>query len=108
MTGEKHDEGKLRWDLLPFAEVREIVRVLTFGAAKYSPDNWKSVQDHRARYFSALMRHIDGWWGGETNDKESGIHHHAGCCLLFLMGLDRMNEIKTTIAQRLNLKMIKP
>jgi hypothetical protein len=87
MPGLKHDQGKPCWNFLPWEEVREIVKVLTYGAQKYPPNNWQRVKDPRARYFSALMRHLTAWWGGEEPDFESGLSHlaHAGCCLLFLM-----------------------
>ena len=83
----KKDYGKPMWDLLPLGPVRKIVEVLTFGAAKYAPEQWKQVPDARRRYFAALMRHVTAWWEGEKIDPESGLSHlaHAGCCLLFLM-----------------------
>lgn len=86
----KNDGGKTRWDLLPFGGIRQIASVLTFGAEKYAPEQWQRVPDARRRYFAAMMRHIDAWWGGEIVDPESGHHHlaHAGCCLLFLLWLD--------------------
>ena len=91
MSGTKNDQGKLRWDLLPFGSVREIVKVLTYGARKYSPDNWKSVPNPRNRYFAATMRHLDAWWEGEKVDDETGYSHlaHAGCCLLFLLYFEK-------------------
>ena len=33
--GLKFDDGKLRYDLLPFSVIDELVNILTFGAAKY-------------------------------------------------------------------------
>ncbi len=91
LEGQKFDQRKTRWDLLPWGEVQEIVKVLTYGVEKYPPDNWKKVFMPRTRYFSALMRHLVAWWGGERNDLESGHSHlaHAGCCLLFLLWFDR-------------------
>jgi hypothetical protein len=89
-AGRKDDSGKPRWDLLPMTEVGEAVDVLTTGAVKYEDDNWKRVPDHRSRYFSAAMRHLTAWWGGERLDAETGKSHlaHAVCCLLFLMWFD--------------------
>jgi len=90
-AGIKNDKGKDRWDLLPIGPVREIVKVLTFGAEKYSPDNWKYVDNHKARYFAAMQRHITSWWeDDEMFDPETGIHHlaHAGCCMLFAIWHD--------------------
>ncbi|MCU7521636.1 MAG: hypothetical protein HF312_15575 [Ignavibacteria bacterium] len=88
MEGKKYDAGKDRWDLLPFAQVRQIVKVLTFGAAKYEPNNWQGVE--KERYIAAAFRHLTAWIDGERCDPESGIHHlaHAACNLLFLLWQD--------------------
>ena len=93
--GKKHDEGKLRYDLMPpFAEA-EVIRVLTFGADKYGPDNWRLVDQAQQRYLAAAMRHLAAYrQGSDTRDDESGLHHlaHAACCLLFLIELGEINE----------------
>lgn len=91
-TGRKDDGAKGgvmkdRWDLLPLGPVREIVRVLTFGAQKYAPGNWMKVDDAVERYYAALMRHLHAWREGESFDSETKLHHlaHAGCDLLFCL-----------------------
>lgn len=88
--GRKDDSDKLRWDLLPWLGARAVVAVLTYGARKYSPGNWRRVSEPRDRYFAAAQRHVTAWWGGEKVDPESGELHlaHAICCLLFLLELD--------------------
>lgn len=85
--GVKHDATKARWDLVPWAAMTEVVHVLTHGAAKYAPGNWRKVPDHRRRYLSAALRHMTAWAMGEIRDTESGRPHlaHAVCCLLFLL-----------------------
>ena len=55
--GRKFDGGKLQYGLLPPLALAETVKVLTFGAEKYEPDNWKQVPDSKRRYFDALQRH---------------------------------------------------
>ena len=89
--GRKYDAGKPDWSLLPWGAINDVVQVLTFGAAKYSPDNWCRVPDARRRYFGAAMRHLTAWWGGEDRDPETELPHlaHATCCLLFLAAADR-------------------
>lgn len=84
--GRKFDGGKLRYGLVPPLALAETVKVLTFGAEKYEPDNWKIVPDSKRRYFDALQRHLWAWQMGEQLDPESGLHHlaHAMCCLMFL------------------------
>ena len=87
IKGVKHDTGKLRWDLLPLGTAEPIVHVLTFGAVKYGPNNWKRVRPFRDRYYAALMRHLKAWQSGEKLDPETQLPHlaHAGCCLIFLL-----------------------
>jgi hypothetical protein len=99
--GVKADLDKPRWDLLPFVATAVVVDVLTYGARKYSPDNWRHVPDARRRYFAAAMRHLVAWFAGERVDPESGRPHlaHATCCLLFLLELDEI-DATTTPARR--------
>lgn len=84
--GRKFDGGKLEYGLVPPLALKEMVKVLTFGAQKYERDNWQRVPDSKRRYFDALQRHLWAWKEGEEIDPESGIHHlaHAMCCLFFL------------------------
>jgi hypothetical protein len=85
--GSKHDQAKERWDLLPTEAVRQVVKVLGYGARVYAVDNWKVVPDARRRYYAAALRHLTAWWEGEKVDNESGLPHlaHAACCVLFLL-----------------------
>lgn len=91
MDGAKYDQDKPRWDLLPWDEVEDVVRVLTYGARKYEDENWKKVPLAEKRYLAAAMRHIVAMVRGEHTDSESGISHlaHAACCLLFLAWFDK-------------------
>lgn len=38
---DRFNEGKPKWSLIPFSALEPMVRVLEFGANKYSPNNWK-------------------------------------------------------------------
>jgi hypothetical protein len=89
-TGVKYDNGKPQWSLLPFKALGQVVEVLTYGAKKYAPDNWKKVPDARRRYIDAGFRHLTAYASGETNDPETGKHHlaHAICCMLYLVAFD--------------------
>jgi len=86
----KKDSGKLKWSLMPFEELKDVVRVLMHGAEKYSPDNWKKCDD-TTRYKDALMRHVIAYVSGEKTDEEFGLSHlaHAVCNCLFLMWFDK-------------------
>jgi len=89
-TGVKYDNGKPQWSLLPFRALTQVVEVLTYGAKKYAPDNWKKVPDARRRYTDAGFRHFTAYASGETHDPETGKHHlaHAICCMLYLVAFD--------------------
>jgi hypothetical protein len=93
LPGTKLDKGKPDFSLLPWDSIEEVVKVLDFGAKKYSKDNWRKVKFAKCRYFAAAVRHIiTEWWvHGRTKDEESGYHPlaHAICCLLFLMEFDK-------------------
>ena len=97
-VGRKYDGGKLEYGLIPPLALKEMVKVLTFGAQKYERDNWKYVDDSKRRYFDAMQRHTWAWKEGEQMDPESGIHHlaHAMCCLFFLYEHDIMNFVDNT------------
>jgi hypothetical protein len=90
--GSKFDTDKPDWSLLNLDLIEPIVKVLTFGAKKYSKANWKHVPDAKDRYFAALLRHLEAWQRGERFDSESGESHlaHAGCCLVFLLWFDKL------------------
>ena len=92
--GRKFDSGKLQYGLIPPLALKATVDVLTFGAEKYEPGNWRRVPDAERRYFDALQRHLWAWKEGEKKDKESGRNHlaHAMCCLMFLAEKDLSTE----------------
>lgn len=97
--GRKDDQGKDRWDLVPMGPMRDVVRVLMFGAQRYGDDNWHMVvskPDGVRRYFSAVQRHLVAWWEGERLDPDSGMPHlaHAICGLLFLSWFDKQIHVE--------------
>ena len=81
--GMKFDDGKPMWHLLPLEPIKGVVDVMTFGAKKYAPDNWKLVE--KDRYESAFFRHWYAFKMGEFIDKDSGLPHiyHALCNIVF-------------------------
>lgn len=85
----KQDAGKLQFRLLPWGAVKLAVRVLMFGAEKYSEDGWKHQKNGATRYLDAAFRHIVAHAEGEELDTESGLPHlaHAVCSLMFAMDL---------------------
>ena len=83
--GKHFDEGKTRWDLLPWDTVEGVAKVLTFGATKYGDHNWQSGIKIM-RLLGSLCRHTFEWLMGRDIDNESGLHHldHALCNLMMI------------------------
>ena len=100
--GRKFDGDKPQYGLLPPKALKETVKVLTLGAQKYEPDNWKIVPDAQSRYFDALMRHLWDWKSGEKLDPETGISHlaHACCNILFILERDSTTKEGWEIIQK--------
>lgn len=81
------DNPKAQWHLLPWKALREVVSVMQQGAAHYGENNWYKVTNWKKRYFSAALRHIVAYEGGEYIDPDSGLPHlaHAISCLCFIL-----------------------
>jgi hypothetical protein len=92
--GIKYDQGKPMFCLIPPDAELEVAKVLTHGAAKYSPENWRKVPDARQRYANALRRHLNAWQLGEIDDDDSGYKHmaHLATCALYLCAMDLRDE----------------
>ena len=86
MSGEKRDEGKLRYDLIPAHHLQELAYVYTIGAKKYGDNNWRSGIAY-SRIVAALMRHLEAWRAGRLVDPDDGQHPLASVawCALTLM-----------------------
>lgn len=87
----KFDGDKLRYDLIPASATKALAEVLTFGARKYKPNNWRNVpQEELNRYVAAAMRHFEAHRSGEYFDADSGLPHLAHCLtnIAFLIDLD--------------------
>jgi hypothetical protein len=84
-TALKFDSEKTRVDLLDPLALEGLAKVLTFGAGKYAPDNWRGGVSY-SRLIAALLRHLFAIMRGEDDDPESGLPHidHLGCCWMFL------------------------
>ena len=90
--GVKNDQEKPRMSLLPFVALKEVAKILTFGAEKYAPHNWLLGMDW-SRIESAMLRHYTAYTSGEDIDPESGILHmaHLATNALFLLTYQLMN-----------------
>jgi len=93
----KQDLGKLRWDIVPFAALDSVVRVLTIGEVKYPSTeeglNWlvKSTKEDLPRYEAAMLRHMSEHMQGRKVDPETGEPHlsHIIANCLFLIELEK-------------------
>lgn len=72
---------------------RKIAEVLTFGARKYKPNNWRKCTD-TGRYLAACFRHLADWEAKGEIDEESGMEHraHLATNLMFLFCLGYKND----------------
>lgn len=90
VEGRKDDGAKLRYDLLDSSATAWLVAGMTYGAAKYAPNNWRKVEGWEWRYIGALLRHIEAYRAGEQMDPDSGgVLPHlalAMCSLHMLVG----------------------
>ena len=83
--GERKNEGKLKWSLVSMIALEPMVRVLMFGAEKYSAHNWKKGWKY-SEICESLQRHLNAFIQGENNDPESKLAHvgHILCNAMFL------------------------
>lgn len=82
----RYNNGKPDYSLLPLSTLKEVVRVLEYGAGKYERNNWLKPTSWDVS-FACLMRHMSAWQAGEDNDPESGRSHlaHAACNILQML-----------------------
>jgi hypothetical protein len=78
--GAKLDAGKLRPGLVlgGFARaLKEVIKVGTYGANKYTDNGWMEVPNGIQRYEEAKLRHWLAQQMGEECDPDTGILHAA-------------------------------
>lgn len=92
-SGIKHDQGKLRLDLITPEMTRALGDVLTHGAGKYSDRNWEQGIE-LSRLHAACLRHLLAYQEGEAIDPESKLSHlaHAFCNLGMMVTLERRRQ----------------
>lgn len=84
--GQKFDQDKPRMDLIDGYAAEELAKVLTFGAKKYAPHNWRKGIV-LSRLIAASARHLFAIMRGEDIDEETGLAHasHLMCCAMFMV-----------------------
>jgi hypothetical protein len=100
-SSTKLDKGKLRYDLVPFDALDEIVGVLTDGEIKYPSEgdlNWEKTPENEIKFYkAALLRHMSKIMQGEVIDPDSNRRHmaHIGSNALIILALElRFNKQK--------------
>lgn len=80
----RYNANKLDWSLVHNQALEPMVRVLMFGAEKYSPDNWKKGMPKK-EILNSLRRHVNDLMDGIEFDKDSGLHQigHIMCNCMF-------------------------
>ena len=74
--GERKNDGKVRYDLLPSFATQEGAMVYTLGSQKYSERNWERGMKW-SKVIASLKRHLAAFEAGEDFDKETGLLHIA-------------------------------
>ena len=79
-TGGQKGVKPDRYDMIDIWPLRMLARVYWWGSghseAKYPFRNWEKGFAWSSCY-SAAMRHLNAFWGGEFNDPETGLPHLA-------------------------------
>ena len=78
-AGAKLDAGKNRLGLVLHGfslALREVGKVGTYGAAKYTPNGWVEVPDGFDRYTDAMYRHLLAEYDN-PGDQDTGLLHAA-------------------------------
>jgi len=94
-SGVKDNKGKLRYDLLPYNSLDEVVKVITLGEVKYPKpeENWlltaspETIEEYKA----AVGRHYSKVMQGEELDPDLGTSHWANIATncLFIMAMQK-------------------
>lgn len=89
---DRFNDGKRQWTLIDFDALEDMVKVLEFGAQKYSAHNWKKGLKITG-IVESLMRHLLAFTSGEDLDQESQLPHtaHILCNAMFLSYTAKFN-----------------
>lgn len=90
---KKYDSEKPRMDLLSPIAIKQLAKVLTFGANKYNGHNWRKGLCW-SRLLGATLRHLFSFLGGQDRDPESGLSHmaHVMCNAMFLLEMEETHK----------------
>lgn len=89
----KDDCEKTRLDLIPYRAIEFLGKVMTFGASKYAPHNWRNGLPY-SRLVAAMLRHAFAIARCEDYDAETGLPHaaHVMACAAMLLETDKKHD----------------
>lgn len=92
--GMKNQSEKNKYSIIPTIMWEALSKVLSFGANKYSPENYKN--EPVEGYVDSMFRHFIAWRNGEYYDPESGLPHvyHMFANAGFISCLEEINKKK--------------
>lgn len=97
--GIRYNQGKIKWSLMDMDALEPMIRVLEFGASKYSKYNWKKGLPV-SEILDSMLRHIQAIMRKEDIDEESNLPH-VGHILANAMFLSYMLKNKPEMDDRL-------
>jgi hypothetical protein len=77
LKNKKREAGlkKRQYHHMPVQVLNEVADAMTEGADKYGTYNWRWEKLHYSDYYSAALRHLMAFYGGEDCDQDSGLSH---------------------------------
>lgn len=99
-NGVKYDDNKPRLAEM-LVDMREpllaLCKVWEYGASKYTPDNWKKVDNGKDRYTNAMLRHLFAEEDSPVDDESLLLHasHIAFNALARLYFILQERQLKT-------------
>lgn len=78
--------------LLPESAIRDVEKLMEFGATKHGPWDWLEHPKPYSYHANHLLGHMEKWLKGENLEDESGHNHlsHVICRALFLITLQKI------------------
>ncbi len=91
MTGMVRDTsaGKVRYDLVYMPMFKRWAELMTRGAMKYSPNNWKkaATEEEKDRFKESAFRHFMTWFLEEDASED-----HAAAVFFNISGAEYVKE----------------
>jgi len=97
-TPGRKEQKLARYDLIPVKPLWKVAEVYGIGCQKYAERNWEKGYPWSKSY-SALQRHLQEFWGGESYDKETKQHHLASV-VFHCLALMEYEETNTDLDDR--------